>query len=394
MRVVGAGAGSRSSLRSGRTGLRVGVNALFLIPGGVGGTEIYLRSLLEALGHIDQENQYIIFTNRETGRDLVPHMPNFSNDPQPVWAMSRPARIVWEQSGLPLRAVHMKLDVMLNPGYTAPLLSPCPQVTVFHDLQHKRHPQNYRWWELPVYQGLLYWSARGSRRLLADSEATASDLQRYYRVPASKVSVALLGVDQAFARVARRRRPERFLLAVSTLHPHKNLANLLRAFAAFRPAHPEFRLIVCGIHGFVSGPLHELRDSLGLGDAVDFPGWIPRAELYELYARAWAFVYPTLFEGFGLPLVEAMAAGLPTACSSIEPLTSIAGGAALQFDPQDVGDLATALARITDDDELRTKFSVEGPRQAAKFSWESTAKVTLGALSEACRPDHRRAHVS
>src|SRR5580704_17560445 len=101
--------------------------------------------------------------------------------------------------------------------------------------------------------------------------------------------VVPLGVDAAFAQVAQRRRPERFLLSVATLHPHKNLDGLLRAFAIFRRAHPEFRLIVCGMHGFFTGPLHELRAQLGLEKAVEFPGWIPREQVYDLFARAWAF---------------------------------------------------------------------------------------------------------
>src|SRR5262249_39370559 len=148
---------------------------------------------------------------------------------------------------------------------------------------------------------------------------------RYYRLTAGCVRVAPLAADPAFSELRARRRPEPFLLTVSTLHPHKNLDGLLRAFAAFRARCPEFRLVVCGIHGFSSGPLHDLRASLGLGDSVTFPGWIPRTDLLDLYARAWAFVYPSLFEGFGLPVVEAMAAGVPLACSAIEPLASIAG---------------------------------------------------------------------
>ena len=144
--------------------------------------------------------------------------------------------------------------------------------------------------------------------------------------------MALLGVDPVFFELAGRRRPEPFLLAVSTLHPHKNLDGLLRAFAEFHRERPEFRLAVCGLHGFFAGPLHELRERLGLADAVEFPGWIPREELHDLYARAWAFVYPSLFEGFGIPVLEAMAAGVPTACSDIEPIARHRGrrGAALR----------------------------------------------------------------
>ena len=365
--------------------LRIGVNALYLIPGGVGGTEIYLRGLLAGLAGIDAANQYIVFTNRETGPDLVPRQPNFQHIPLHVRAVSRPARILWEQAVLPLAAVRHSLDVVLNPGFTAPLFCPCPQVTVFHDLQHKRHPEHFRWFDLPFWQFFLFWSAHVSHQLLAVSAATATDLLRYYRLPESQVRVIPSGVDPIFFDIARRRRPEPLLLTVSTLHPHKNLDGLLRAFARFHPTHPEFRLVVCGLHGYSTRRLHDLRDSLGLRDAVDFPGWIPREDLHDLYARACAFLFPSRFEGFGLPLLEALASGIPTACSKIEPLSSIAAGAALEFDPSDTTAIAEAMLRITADEPLRTRLAEAGPRRAAQFSWRATAEGTLAALLAAGR---------
>ena len=135
--------------------MRIGVNALYLIPGGVGGTEIYLRCLLGALAEIDSSNQYVIFTNRETGADIAPPRPNFVVAPQPVRATVRPARILWEQTGLPIAARLHRLDVLFNPGFTTPVLCPCPTVTVFHDLQHKRHPEYFRWFDLPFWRVLL-----------------------------------------------------------------------------------------------------------------------------------------------------------------------------------------------------------------------------------------------
>jgi glycosyltransferase involved in cell wall biosynthesis len=332
------------------------------------------------MAEIDGENEYFVFTNRETGPDLVPKQPNFTWLPQRVRAVLRPARIIWEQTMLPIEAARLRLDAMLNPGFTAPLLCGCPQVTVFHDLQHKRHPEYFRWFDLPFWNVLLYWSAHISGLLLADSEASAADVVRHYRLPREKVCTAPLGVDPALFEIAPRRRPERFLLAVSTLHPHKNLDGLLRAFAAFHREQPDFRLVVCGLHGFFSGRLHELRTGLGLEEAVTFPGWIPREELRGLYERAWAFVYPSLFEGFGLPVLEALAAGVPTACSRIEPLAGIAGDAALQFDPTDTESLLWALRRITADEPLRRQLAEAGPKRAACFSWRATAEATLAAL--------------
>jgi glycosyltransferase involved in cell wall biosynthesis len=363
--------------------MRIGINALYLIPGGVGGTEIYLRGLLAGLAEIDSTNQYFVFTNRETGAALAPKAPNFTSVPQRIRAAFRPGRILWEQTVLPLTAARLRLDAMLNPGFTAPLLCGCPQITVFHDLQHKRHPEYFRWFDLPFWNFFLYWSALVSRKLVAVSEATAIDLRLFYRIPEAKLRVVQHGVDPEFFELARRRRPEPFLLAVSTLHPHKNLDGLLRAFAAFRRRRPDFRLIVCGMHGFFTGPLHELRESLGLADAVEFPGWIPRRDVYELFARAWAFLYPSLFEGFGMPVLEGLAAGVPTGCSAIEPLVSIAGSAAVLFDPHDVDAMAGAMLRLVEDEPLRAHLAEAGPRRAAEFSWQSAAAETLAVLQEA-----------
>jgi glycosyltransferase involved in cell wall biosynthesis len=372
-------------MASAPSGIRIGVNALYLIPGGVGGTEIYLRSLLRALAQIDSRNRYFIFTNRETSPDLVPQCNNFTYVPQYVRATFRSGRLLWEQTLLPLRAARLKLNVLLNPGFTAPVFSPCPQVTVFHDLQHKRHPEYFRWFDRPFWNFFLFCSAHISQSLIAISGATAADLRKYYGLPETKIRVVPLGADPEFFSLVSRRRPEPFLLTVSTLHPHKNLDALLRAFAIFRTTHPGFRLIVCGMKGFVTGPLRQLRRSLDLEDSVEFPGWIPREDLHDLYTRAWAFVYPSLFEGFGLPVVEALAAAIPLACSAIEPIASIAANAALLFDPHDIRSMTEAMTHITDDVALRERLASAGPLRASHFSWTATAEATLETLVRATK---------
>jgi glycosyltransferase involved in cell wall biosynthesis len=363
--------------------LRIGVNALYLIPGGVGGTEIYLRNLVRALGEVDSANEYFLFTNRETGDSLAPGKGNFHTVQQAVRAAFRPARIAWEQLALPLAVAARRIDVLLNPGFTAPILCGCPQVTVFHDLQHKRHPEHFRWFDLPFWRLLLFWSAHVSRTLIADSEATRDDLEQFYRLPQNRIRVVPLGVAPNFFEVVRR--PEPFLLSVSTLHPHKNLDRLLHVFAEFRRGRPEFRLVIAGLRGFNTAHLDALRQELGLAGSVEFTGWIPREELYDLYARAFGFVYPSTFEGFGLPVLEALAAGLPTACSHIEPLASMAADAALQFDPADEADMTSAIERIVCDEPLRAQLAAAGPRRAALFSWTTTARATIEALVEAAQ---------
>jgi glycosyltransferase involved in cell wall biosynthesis len=244
--------------------LRIGVNALYLIPGGVGGTEIYLRGLLAALAEIDTVNR--IFRIHQSRNRARPHAraANFKALPQPIRAASRPFRILWEQLALPLAAARLKLDVMLNPVSPRRCFAGCPQVTVFHDLQHVRHPEYF-----PLVRSAVL--AHAALRVGACFAPAAGRFCPPRRRPPAplptargQVRVALLGGRQSSSNWPKRRRPEPFLLAVSTLHPHKNLDGLLRAFAEFHRERPEFRLTVCGLHGFFTGPLHDLRERLGL----------------------------------------------------------------------------------------------------------------------------------
>jgi glycosyltransferase involved in cell wall biosynthesis len=359
---------------------RIGVNALYLIPGGVGGTEIYLRELLAALARIDTANQYFVFANLETGADLVPRQANFEWKPQALHAQSRPARILWEQLVLPFEIARYRIDVVFNPGFTAPLLSAVPSVNVFHDLQHKRHPEHFRWFDLPFWRFFLWASALRARKLIAVSAATRADLLHFYRLSPDRVAIILHGVEPAFFGLDRSKL-EPYVLCVSTLHPHKNLDRLVSAYARSKR---DYRLVLAGMRGFHTESLEARIVQMGLQDRVQLTGWIPREQLYGLYARALAFVYPSTFEGFGMPVLEAMAAGVPVACSDIPPLKEVAGDAALYFDPLDETALASALDRITSDAELRARLAKAGPERACPFTWDRAAEQTLRVLLGAC----------
>ena len=359
-------------------GVRIGINALYLIPGGVGGTEIYLRELLTALAELDQTNEYLVFTNLETHSDLVPKQANFHWKPQAVHARFRPTRILWEQVVLPFEAARYRLDVLFNPGFTAPLFSPCRQVTVFHDLQHKRHPEYFRWFDLPFWRLLLWIAAHRSYKLIAVSEATRSDLLRFYRIPKARIAVIYHGVEPAFSRLDRSH-TESYLLCVSTLHPHKNLPRLIRAYGCKKRA---FQLILAGLRGFHAQAIERLIEELNLKDSVRITGWIPREELYSLYARARAFVYPSTFEGFGMPVLEAMAAGIPVTCSDIPPLREVAGDAALFFDPLNEDDIASGIERVMSDKSLQEQLGTAGRERARVFTWRKSAEQTLQVLLE------------
>jgi glycosyltransferase involved in cell wall biosynthesis len=359
--------------------MRIGVNALYLIPGGVGGTEIYLRNLLAAFARIGGPHEFVVFTNAETGADLVPD--GFLHAPQNVKAVNRPARLVYEQSRFAIEARRHHIDVMFNPGFTSPALPGCPNVTVFHDLQHKRHPEYFKRLDLAAWNLFLWLSVKRSRIFVADSDATRDDLRKYYGVPDERIVVATLGVEPSFYGIERR--PEPFLLCVSTLHPHKNLDNLLEAFARFR--RPGWRLVMTGVRGFHTQAVEARIRELGLGQSVVLSGWIERTALIDLFSRATAMIYPSTFEGFGLPVVEAMAAGLPLACSDIEPLHGIVAGAALEFAPHDVDAMTNAMVRLSDDAALRRELSTRGRARAAAFTWEETARKTLGAIEAGLR---------
>ena len=355
---------------------RIGINALYLLPGAVGGTEIYLRELLAALAQIDLANQYFVFTNLETGADLTPRQANFHWKPQAVHAAFRPARILWEQMVLPFEAARYRLDVLLNPGFTAPLFSPCALVTVFHDLQHQHHPERFRWFDLPFWRMLLWASVHRSRKLIAVSQATRADLLRFYGIPAGRIAVIPHGVAPAFHSTDRSH-IQSYILCVSTLHPHKNIERLIRVYARGRR---DRRLVLAGLRGFQTPTIEALIAELALGDSVQLTGWIPRHELLDLFAGAAAFVYPSTFEGFGMPVLEALAAGIPTACADIPPLREVAGDAALFFDPLDDDAVAAALHRIVSDEPLRKRLAAAGPERARPFTWKRSAEQTLAEL--------------
>ena len=371
----------RSPRRAFSSSVRIGVNALYLLPGGVGGTEVYLRNLLAALVARQDRHEYVLFTNEETGDGLLPPGPRCTVAVQDVRAANRPARILWEQSAL--AAATQRLDVLLNPGFTAPLAARCPQVTVFHDLQHIRHPEFFRRWDLPAWRFLLWAAARRSCRVIAVSEATRQDVIAHYGLPPRRVTAVPHGVAPVYFAMSGQQRDPQHLLFVSTLHPHKNHERLVRVFARLHARYPGLRLTLAGMRGFHAEQVAAAVREHGVGEAVRLTGWISHGELLGLYEQAGVFVYPSTFEGFGMPVAEAMAAGLPIACSAIPPLLEVSGAAALHFDPHSDSEIAAALERLITDAVLREELGAAGRRRAQVFSWESAAAATLAVLEGA-----------
>jgi len=266
---------------------------------------------------------------------------------------------------------------MFNAGFTAPVFAPCPNVTVFYDLRHRLQPEGFRWFDRPFWRFLLWTSARVSKRIITISESARTDFTAIYGVPAERITVVYPGLEPRFFEL-QRDHTEPFVLCVSALFPHKNHARLIRAFARRQR---DFRLVLAGMRNFQAPMLDALIAELGVADSVQLTGWIPREEIFGLYQRAHAFIYPSTFEGFGMPVLEAMAAGIPVACSDIPSLREAAEDAVLRFDPLSEDAIAEALDRITTDKTLRNRLVVEGPERARMFTWNRAATATLRALS-------------
>jgi glycosyltransferase involved in cell wall biosynthesis len=276
-----------------------------------------------------------------------------------------------------------------------PLQRPATVFTV-HDLAFLRHPQTHlptnRWF----LTALMPRFVAAATAIIADSEATRRDLLRYYPAAAPKVHVVHLGVEAAFRPVApeavravagRYGLPERYVLFVGVLEPRKNVRTLLGAYRSLlqrrgRDAGPP-PLVIVGPRGWWYRDLYRLAREQGLAPLVRFLGPVPDAELPALYSGAAAFVYPSLYEGFGLPPLEALACGVPVVCSDRAALPEVVGDAALLVDPQDAGAIAGALARVLDDDQLRQTLRARGLARAARFTWERTAQATARVYEQA-----------
>lgn len=378
-------------------GVRIGVNALFLLPGGVGGTEIYLRNLLAALGEIDSQNQYFVFVNAETAAahpPLTPAAANFHEVPCPIRAANRPLRLLWEQFGLPSQIAARRLDILFSPGFTAPLVAPgCPKVTVIHDLQHVRQPQNFGVIERAAWRASVWTAIRFSRRIVTVSESSRRDILEVYGLEPERVRTVHHGVEPAFfglpaglpASAARGSRiiPEPYLLSVSTVHPHKNWGRWLEAYAKLAAEGFPQHLVIAGLEGKYSRELTRLIAEKKLDRRVHLTGWLARPALLSLFRFAEALVFPSTFEGFGMPVLEAMAAGVPVACSNIPPLHEAAGSAALFFDPLSEYSMMRSVRELLRDGNLRCRLIEQGRQRAACFTWTRAAEQTLAILREA-----------
>ncbi|MCB0045328.1 MAG: glycosyltransferase family 4 protein [Caldilineaceae bacterium] len=307
-----------------------------------------------------------------------------------------PARIVWEQTLFPRELERTGAALVHGLVNVLPLRTSVPGVATVHDLSFVRMPETLPRAKRVYLRRLCAASVARAARVIAVSRQTADDLVAEFGAPPAKIEVVPNGVDAMFTpgtaadSMAFRdamRLPDRFILYVGTLEPRKNLAMLLRGYARYRNADPEpAPLILAGGKGWFYDEIFTLVEELGIEESVSFPGYIPAEELPNWYRAATVFVYPSRFEGFGLPVLEAMACATPVICSDAPSLTELVGDAALivtRAEEPGADELAAALTRVLADSALHQELSQRGAARAARFTWVRTAQETLAVYEQA-----------
>jgi glycosyltransferase involved in cell wall biosynthesis len=388
---------TRASLTSSE--MHVGLNLIFLVPGETGGMEVYARELIPALlAEAPTGMRFTAFINREAAAvgdgpwgELLPAVT------VPVSARKRVEWVLGEQSLLPPLAARTRAQLVHSLASTAPLWGPFRRVTTVHDLIYARFPDAHPGLRDVGMRALVPSAVRRSHRVIADSASTRDDLIELLGARAERIDVVPLGLGTV-RRVTPLSEPETrsrlalgertVLLSLSAKRPHKNLVALIGALALIS----DDRRPLLALPGYPTWHEAELREraaALGVDEDVRFLGWLSGPELEGLWALSRGFVFPSLYEGFGLPVLEAMARGVPVACSNASSLPEVAGPAALQFDPHDERAIAEVLGRLLQDGELRDRLRAAGFERVRLFTWERTARRTLESYAKASQQAHR-----
>jgi glycosyltransferase involved in cell wall biosynthesis len=355
--------------------MRIAVDASRTTVARVTGTEYYSRALTQALlAQYPAHDWHLYF--RDTPPDAL--FPN-------AHAHVIPQRRLWTHIRLARALYRDPPDVTFVPAHTLPAMFPGPAVVTVHDLGFRFFPEAHPARDRLYLDLTTAYSARRATVVLADSQATANDLAEIYRVPVSKIRVVYPGVvappvgDIAAVR-HKYGLPERYFLFLGTLQPRKNIAVIVQAYQRWRSANADeaVGLVLAGKAGW----LYDEQWADGL-PGVHLPGYIDEADKGALYAGALALVFPSLYEGFGFPVLEAMHCGTPVITSNTSSLPELAEDAALLVDPLDVNALVNKLTRIAANPDQRDLLREQGQRQAAQFTWERAADQTMQALEEA-----------
>jgi glycosyltransferase involved in cell wall biosynthesis len=371
--------------------VHVGLNLVFLVPGEQGGMEVYARELLRALAGERPDLRLTSFVSREARAAGGPWDEVGDVVEVPVNARSRVQWVRGEQQLLPGLARRAGVQLVHSLANTAPARGRFKRVLTIHDLHYRVIPDAHFGVLALGLRVLVPLAVRRSDRVIAVSHDTGADVRRYLHVAADRVDVVPNGVgltpaEPADAEDVLRERhalgTRQVVLSVSAKRPHKNLKRLLDALAAI-PAERRPLLVVPGYPTPYERELREHAAALGVLDDVRFLDWVSDPELEGLYALATLFVFPSLHEGFGLPVLEAMNRGLPVACSNVSSLPEVAGDAALLFDPHDTGSITAAIERLLGDRAQVARLRVAGRAQAARFTWAATARATAASYERA-----------
>jgi glycosyltransferase involved in cell wall biosynthesis len=368
--------------------MRVGLNLSFLVEDS-GGAGTYARELALGLQRVDPAVEITAWVGRDAPR--YGWLDALDVIRLPVRGVGGVAHFAWDLGLMVAQARRRRLDVLHGLAYVvAPVHPRLATVVTLLDTIWKRVPETMAWQGRVVFGTMAPLGGRTSDRVIAISEAGRADLISDLRIPAGKIDVVPLGITAPDGRPAddavsdARRRlgigPEPVVLCVAQKRAHKNLEAAIEAVGRLDvPA----QLVLPGGPNAYEGRLRALAERVGAAERVRFVGWVGEEDLEALYAMASVFVLPSLLEGFGLPILEAMAREVPVACSDVSALPEVAGDAALLFDPHDHDQVRDALRRLLVDDALRAEMARRGQERARQFSWDNTARGTLAVYERA-----------
>lgn len=366
--------------------MRVAINALAMrsLGHGVGN---YIANLGLALSEQFPGDNYTFFI-RPDNKDLPNYLSHRPNVAFEVVSLPRPVRLLWEQLVLPFKV--RSYDVLHSPVYVAPFLKFTRYVLTELDMSVFVEPAKYSLVKRIYFRTMIPLSCRRVDKILAISNSAASDLRRILKIPASKVVTSPLGIRADLNRINDRKvlakvkskldLPDKYILFLGVLEPRKNVAGLVDAFAKIS-SKVDLDLVIAGSRGFGwnNKRVYELVRKYGLASRIHFVGTVEEADKAALYSLATIFVYPSFYEGFGIPVLEAMACGVPVITSKGSSLEEISGGAAILINPRDQNALAQGIKKIFHDKNLSRRLVKLGFVNARKYNWSATAKETRRA---------------
>ena len=371
--------------------MRVAIDTRKIHDFGIG---TYIRNLLRQLARIDQNTEYILLC-REPDLGIAAQLgPNFRGvvEPSPNYSLR-------EQIHVPWLLRRERPDVYHAPHYVLPPAVRCRSVVTIHDCIHLMFPQYLPSRAAYAYARASMWAAaRRSDRILTVSEASKRDILHFFNVKPEKIVVVYNAIDEHFSatpseeQVARIREryqlDHKFVLYVGNIKPHKNLVRLIEAFSQLRRTHDDLKLLIIGDEISKLPALRRAVHRNKLHKFVRFLGYLKDDTLTVLYRLASVFVFPSLYEGFGLPPLEAMASGTPVVTSNVSSLPEVTGDAAVLVDPYDVDSISDGMRRILDDPRLAEELRIKGLKRAREFSWERSVEKTQRVYREVAADGH------